>query len=134
MHAELGAQNTVKIIWNMDRVFLEDPRRRYTFGYTIENRTLRMWFASRSEIVVSNPIDFFKVGILYLPSSRSLNISIKGARVHHPFLLRVHVRVADRNGLGSDHEVHRQPKAPLYYHGALAAGKETAVQDRRATV
>lgn len=75
-----------------------------------------MWFASRSEIVVSNPIDFFKVSILYLPSSRSLDISIKGTRVHHPFLFRLHLRVADRSGLGSGDEDDLGPRRATIRH------------------
>lgn len=61
---DAAVQDVQKALWNMHHVLREDPQRRHTFAFTIENRTLRMWFASRSEIVVSEPVDFFKVGRL----------------------------------------------------------------------
>jgi hypothetical protein len=39
----------------------EDPRRRFAFAFTVENRNLRLWFASRSEILVSESFDFISV-------------------------------------------------------------------------
>ncbi|EED84056.1 predicted protein [Postia placenta Mad-698-R] len=47
-----------KVIWSMHHCMREDARRRFTYGLTIENRTMRMWFCSRTELFVSKPIDF----------------------------------------------------------------------------
>ena len=51
----------MKIIWSMNHVMREDVRRRFTFGYTMENTQMRLWFASRSDILVSEPFNFIVV-------------------------------------------------------------------------
>ncbi|KAF9806331.1 hypothetical protein IEO21_08711 [Rhodonia placenta] len=47
-----------KIVWSMHHCMREDARRRFTYGLTIENKTMRMWFCSRTELLVSEPINF----------------------------------------------------------------------------
>ncbi|KIP06495.1 hypothetical protein PHLGIDRAFT_118886 [Phlebiopsis gigantea 11061_1 CR5-6] len=47
-----------KTVWNMHHIMREDARRRFAFGFTIENRTVRLWFAGRAEVLVSDPFDF----------------------------------------------------------------------------
>ena len=54
-------QNRAKILHNMAFLLREDPRRRFVYGYTIEDVTMRLWFASRSDVIVSKPFDFMKV-------------------------------------------------------------------------
>ncbi|KAF9239066.1 hypothetical protein BU15DRAFT_47133 [Melanogaster broomeanus] len=49
-----------KIIWNLHHVMRTDPCRRATFGITIENRNIRMWFTCRSMTLVSEPFDFVR--------------------------------------------------------------------------
>ena len=39
----------------------EDARRRFTYGFTIENCTMRIWFGGRADIFVSTPFDFMVV-------------------------------------------------------------------------
>ena len=39
----------------------KDPRRRFTFGVTIEDTESRLWYFSRSFIVVSTPFNFIEV-------------------------------------------------------------------------
>ncbi|EED77915.1 predicted protein [Postia placenta Mad-698-R] len=51
-------QDVRKVIWSMHHCMREDARRRFTYGLTIENRTMRIWFCSRTELLVSEPIDF----------------------------------------------------------------------------
>lgn len=41
----------------------EDPRRRFTYGFTIENYTMRIWFGGRTDIFVSTPFNFMTVSI-----------------------------------------------------------------------
>ncbi|KAI0086085.1 hypothetical protein BDY19DRAFT_996268 [Irpex rosettiformis] len=47
-----------KICWNMYQVMKEDPRRRFVFGFTIENTQMRVWLMSRAEVIVSQPFNF----------------------------------------------------------------------------
>lgn len=49
------------MLWDMYQEMREDPRRRKCFGFTIENRDFRMYSITRSEIVVSRPVDFLSV-------------------------------------------------------------------------
>ena len=58
----------------MHDIMREDPRRRFTFGFTFENRSLRLCFVGRTEVVVSDPLDI--VSVSHAP--RNLyNISLK---------------------------------------------------------
>ena len=55
------SQNVCKLLWGMKMAMNEDFRRRFVFGFTIENTTTRLWFSDRSQVVVSDPFDFTKV-------------------------------------------------------------------------
>ena len=54
-------QDIKKICWNMHQVMREDPRRRFVFGFTIENTQMRVWMLNRSDVVVSEPFNFITV-------------------------------------------------------------------------
>ena len=41
----------------------EDPVRTRAWSFTIENCTLRMWYAGRADIIVSRPVDFMTVSL-----------------------------------------------------------------------
>lgn len=66
----------------MNNVMCSDPRRRFTFGFTAENTTMRIWFCSRLTVVATQPFDYFKVSHrlaivplrIYLERNRSLEI------------------------------------------------------------
>lgn len=58
-----SGQNIRTAIWNMHHTMREDPHRRFTYGYTIENRTVRIWFSSRAEVIVSSSFDFMTVRV-----------------------------------------------------------------------
>lgn len=45
----------------MNHVMRSDPRRRFTFGITAENTTMRIWYCSRTAVVVTQPFDYFEV-------------------------------------------------------------------------
>ncbi|GJE94443.1 hypothetical protein PsYK624_106130 [Phanerochaete sordida] len=47
-----------KTMWNLHHLMREDPRRRFAYSFTIENRTMRLWFCNRSTYVISEPFDF----------------------------------------------------------------------------
>ncbi|KAL5479042.1 hypothetical protein ACEPAI_2330 [Sanghuangporus weigelae] len=57
---ETRKENARKIVSNMQLAMARDPCRRFTFGITVENTTMRLWFCSRSSPVVSKPFDFSK--------------------------------------------------------------------------
>ncbi|GJE95078.1 hypothetical protein PsYK624_112570 [Phanerochaete sordida] len=50
--------NNTKVLWSMHHIMREDLCRRFVYGFTIENRTMRWWFCSRSDVFVSQPLDF----------------------------------------------------------------------------
>ncbi|OSX58035.1 hypothetical protein POSPLADRAFT_1061121 [Postia placenta MAD-698-R-SB12] len=52
--------NVAKIIWSMHQCMREDPRRRFTFGLTIENKEIRLWFCTRAQLLVSEGINFLQ--------------------------------------------------------------------------
>ena len=56
----------------------DDPRRRATFGMTIENSTTRVWFCCRSSIVVSEAFDFIDVGFFPAFLKLALNRDMLG--------------------------------------------------------
>lgn len=39
----------------------EDPRRRFTFGMTIEDSEMRLWYVSRTDVTVTQAFDFLTV-------------------------------------------------------------------------
>ena len=48
----------------MNQAMKEDPRRRFVFGFTIENTQMRIWRLDRAELVVSDPFNFITVRAL----------------------------------------------------------------------
>ena len=60
------AQNQTLILWDMHHIMRNDPTRRFTYGMTIENKSLRMWLCHRAAVIVSEPINFIKVIELFL--------------------------------------------------------------------
>ncbi|KAE9396579.1 hypothetical protein BT96DRAFT_922045, partial [Gymnopus androsaceus JB14] len=47
-----------KVVYSMQQILALDPRRRFTTGSTIENRTTRLWFLSRSILFTTESFDF----------------------------------------------------------------------------
>ncbi|KAJ3555474.1 hypothetical protein NM688_g2555 [Phlebia brevispora] len=45
--------NIMKICSDMVQIMRDDPARRFTYGFTVENLTMRLWYCDRSEIIVS---------------------------------------------------------------------------------
>ncbi|KAI0744376.1 hypothetical protein BC629DRAFT_1299031, partial [Irpex lacteus] len=45
----------------MYQIMLEDPRRRFVYGFTIENTMMRIWMGNRTEVLVSEPFNFITV-------------------------------------------------------------------------
>ncbi len=43
---------------------VEDARRRFAFGFTIENTSMRLWWCNRGLVVVSTPFNFVRVSAI----------------------------------------------------------------------
>ncbi|GJE94442.1 hypothetical protein PsYK624_106120 [Phanerochaete sordida] len=50
--------NIHQTMWNLHHLMRKDPRRRFAHSFTIENRTMRLWFCNRSTYAVSDAFDF----------------------------------------------------------------------------
>ncbi|THG98583.1 hypothetical protein EW026_g3618 [Hermanssonia centrifuga] len=51
-------ENVVKVSESMCNIMREDPRRRFTFGFTIEDTEMKLWYCDRSQTVASQPFNF----------------------------------------------------------------------------
>ena len=63
-------QNITKVTSSMSRCMSEDPRRRFVYGFTFEDMNMRLWYADRAQLIVSEPFNFILV---------SKTISLKGS-------------------------------------------------------
>ena len=55
------SQNTSNVVGAMQYIMGIDARRRFVFGITLKNASLRLWYANRSMLVCSKPLDILKV-------------------------------------------------------------------------
>ncbi|CAE6522655.1 unnamed protein product [Rhizoctonia solani] len=46
-----------KVMWSMHHIMRTDARRKFVYGLTCENTTMRLWYNDRSDIVVSDEFD-----------------------------------------------------------------------------
>ncbi|KAF9066788.1 hypothetical protein BDP27DRAFT_1404234 [Rhodocollybia butyracea] len=53
-------ENVWKVFDNMSTLLRMDPCRRFTFGITVENYDMRVWFLSRANLVKSQPFNFME--------------------------------------------------------------------------
>lgn len=85
-------QDITQILWDMYQIMREDPRRRFVFGFTIENTQMRVWMASRSEVVVSEPFNFITVRLASSdPVLKSADLFMKDHdKVLHFFLSQMY--------------------------------------------
>ncbi|KAF7790439.1 hypothetical protein EIP86_001394 [Pleurotus ostreatoroseus] len=52
------AKNVPKVVKSMAECLNHDARRRFTFAFTIENTSMRLWYGSRCQIIASEPFNF----------------------------------------------------------------------------
>ncbi|KAJ3921801.1 hypothetical protein F5877DRAFT_5361, partial [Lentinula edodes] len=52
--------NVAQIVYNLQQIMSLDPCRRFTFGMSMRDRELRLWFAFRGFVLTTNPCDFLK--------------------------------------------------------------------------
>ena len=81
--ADSALQNRQKTAWNMYQLLREDPRRRFTLAYSIENTTTRIWFCNRSEMLVSEPFNFVTVCGRYLSARHVALLTEPCRRIEH---------------------------------------------------
>ncbi|GAW00472.1 protein [Lentinula edodes] len=53
-------KNVAQIVYNLQQIMSLDPCRRFTFGMSMRDRELRLWFAFRGFVLTTNPCDFLK--------------------------------------------------------------------------
>ena len=99
----------------MNRLMREDPRRRFVIGFTIEDVSMRFWYCSRSDVLVSEEFNWQEVGgvdtihVQKFPVVECVHIGPRHFdRLHYPrFLCR-----GARSWLGPN------------YHPAFASGRQ----------
>ena len=85
----------------MTHILQEDARRRFVIALTIENTSMRLWLATRSEVLVSLPINWMTVRDLFLPWLLLTNVATyQNYRLTTEILLRL--MYADETALGWD--------------------------------
>ena len=55
------SQDTPNVLYSMQYTMAVDARRRFIFGITIEDTSLRLWYANRSILLSSAPVDIAQV-------------------------------------------------------------------------
>ncbi|KAJ3745103.1 hypothetical protein DFH05DRAFT_1459994 [Lentinula detonsa] len=50
----------IKLMWNMSSILALDPCRRFTLGFTIEDRWFRLWILNRGTLLRTQAFDFIK--------------------------------------------------------------------------
>jgi hypothetical protein len=88
------------MLYAMQHIMAVDARRRFIFGITIENTSLRLWYANRSMLVSSTPLDIAEVVTTSLFVFQHLSVSIGKGKLY-PDLPVVCIRIRRGHGLGS---------------------------------
>ncbi|KAJ3779779.1 hypothetical protein GGU10DRAFT_280300, partial [Lentinula aff. detonsa] len=60
MKKEGWEDDIIKLMWNMSRILALDPCRRFTLGFTIEDRSFRLWVLNRGTLLRTKAFDFMK--------------------------------------------------------------------------
>ncbi|KAJ3733084.1 hypothetical protein DFJ43DRAFT_1117885 [Lentinula guzmanii] len=60
MKKEGWEDDILKLMWNMSRILALDPCRRFTLGFTIEDRGFRLWILNRGTLLKTQAFDFMK--------------------------------------------------------------------------
>ncbi|KAJ3733088.1 hypothetical protein DFJ43DRAFT_1117896, partial [Lentinula guzmanii] len=57
---EDSENDIIKLMWNMSRILALDPCRRFTLGFTIEDRWFRLWIFNRGTLLRAQAFDFIE--------------------------------------------------------------------------
>ncbi|EKM56466.1 uncharacterized protein PHACADRAFT_207697 [Phanerochaete carnosa HHB-10118-sp] len=87
---ESRSLNATQVLCSLTHIMREDPRRRFVIGFTIENFWMRLWVATRTDVLVSYPIDL-----------------LTDIEKFIDFVLRI--SFSQRDELGFDHTIMRLP-------------------------
>ena len=88
-----------KQVFSMQQVMTYDPSWRFTFGLTIEDADTRLWFCSRSAMIVSEKVDFNEVCIVFSwPTYRTDLFSESQSSNYHTPHLYFRFQVGSRVG------------------------------------
>ncbi|KAJ3780436.1 hypothetical protein GGU11DRAFT_730966 [Lentinula aff. detonsa] len=60
MKKEGWEDDIIKLMWNMSNILALDPCRRFTLGFTIEDRWFRLWILNRGTLLRTQAFDFIK--------------------------------------------------------------------------
>ncbi|KAJ6612788.1 hypothetical protein B0H10DRAFT_279558 [Mycena sp. CBHHK59/15] len=61
-----AVDNARKVLWSCHLTLLTDPRRRFTFGITIEDTQTRVWFVSRTCVIATERFNFVEEPQLFI--------------------------------------------------------------------
>ncbi|OSD06923.1 hypothetical protein PYCCODRAFT_1431118 [Trametes coccinea BRFM310] len=87
-----------KVLWGLNTIMREDPRRRFAYGFTIENTTTRFWFCDRSQIISTQPFSFFEQPHFLVSFFLSALYADETAQGWDPTIVRVRVAQPVRMG------------------------------------
>ena len=75
-------QNATKLVWCMANCMLDDPARRFAYGFSVEDTRMSLWYCDRTQFVMSHSFDFVTVrpyslrsSLRYQPLSRNMPTS-----------------------------------------------------------
>jgi hypothetical protein len=68
-------QNVCKVIWSAHHIMRTDPCRRFTFGITVEDSQMRLWFFVRSHVMVTHPFNFLIVSVPIIAASGDVGLT-----------------------------------------------------------
>ncbi|KII84291.1 hypothetical protein PLICRDRAFT_359821 [Plicaturopsis crispa FD-325 SS-3] len=110
-------ENMREIVWSLKHTMRDDPCRRFTFGITIENDRMRVWFCNRSLLFVCDAFDF-------------ITDVEKLIRIYSSFVF------ASPAELGWDPSIRVVPnsKPPVYEIDVYAEGEDKPVTYHSATI
>jgi len=99
-------QNVCKVIWSAHHIMRTDPCRRFTFGITVEDSQMRLWFFARSHVMVTHPFNFLIVSVPIIAVSGDVGLTSDKdlETVIHIFTSLI---FADTESLGFDPTVSR---------------------------
>ena len=94
----IPSQDMPKVLYSMQHMMAVDAHRRFIFGITIKDTSLRLWYANRSILVSSAPVDIAQVATTSLFIFQHLSASI-GKDTVYPDLTVVCIHIRCGHGL-----------------------------------
>ncbi|KDQ20883.1 hypothetical protein BOTBODRAFT_50929 [Botryobasidium botryosum FD-172 SS1] len=121
--------NVKKILWSMAYIMANDCCRRFTFGVTVDNTAMRLWFCDRSGFVISDRFDFLKNPALVVRIFILLGTASQTELGYDPSITRIYVNGAEQ----LDIEVHSEGETRTFRTLRLLSNSATDRVRSRAT-